>query len=75
MAFIVFNEGFNINDYLEEIKKYCFDNLPDYEIPSYFEEIEEIPYTPNEKMNIPLLEKLGRQIVEEQMGKSRVRNI
>lgn len=73
MAFIVFNEGYNIYNTLIDIKNYCNDNLPDYEIPSYFEEIQDIPYTQNEKMDFIRLENMGRQIVEEKKGKARIK--
>ncbi len=75
MAFIVFKDGYNINSTIDCIKDYCNENLPDYEIPSYFEEITSIPYTPNEKIDFLKLEKMGQEIVREKKGKSRIRNI
>ena len=47
----------------------CYEELPDYEVPSYFEEIEKIPYTPNEKRDFRALEELGNKIVKERKGK------
>ena len=66
MAYIVLNEGIIFEDVLEEIKQKCIEDLPDYEVPTYFEYIETIPYTPNNKQDFKLLENLGNKKVKEQ---------
>ncbi len=70
MAFVVVDE--KINDY-EEAKKIVFEKceqeLPDYEVPSYVEMIEKIPYTQNNKYDFVKLENIGNQIVEKSIKK------
>lgn len=66
MAYIVLNEGIIFEDVLEKIKQKCIEDLPDYEVPTYFECIETIPYTPNNKQDFKLLENLGNKKVKEQ---------
>lgn len=66
MAYIVLNEGIIFEDVLEKIKQKCTEDLPDYEVPTYFEYIETIPYTPNNKQDFKLLENLGNKKVKEQ---------
>ena len=65
MAYIVLNEGIIFEDVLEKIKQKCIEDLPDYEVPTYFEYIETIPYTPNNKQDFKLLENLGNKKVKE----------
>lgn len=65
MAFIVLNnQNIKFNDVIQIIKDKCSEELPDYEVPSYFEEIDKIPYTPNEKRDFRALEEFGNQIVK-----------
>ena len=64
MAFIVLNENINFEDIKDKIKEKCFEDLPDYEVPTYFESIEKIPYTPNNKQDFKLLENMGNEIVK-----------
>lgn len=66
MAYIVLNEGIIFEDVIEKIKQKCIEDLPDYEVPTYFEYIETIPYTPNNKQDFKLLENLGNKKVKEQ---------
>lgn len=70
MAFVVLNE--EINDY-DEAKKIVFEKckqeLPDYEVPSYVEIIEKIPYTQNNKYDFVKLENIGNHIVEKSIKK------
>lgn len=64
MAFVVLNNSsINFDDAKELIKEKCVDDLPDYEVPSYFEKIDKIPYTPNDKQDFRLLESMGNEIV------------
>lgn len=65
MAYIVLNEGIIFENVLEKIKQKCIEDLPDYEVPTYFECIETIPYTPNNKQDFKLLENLGNEKVKE----------
>ena len=66
MAFIELESNTNFNDVYENIKNKCAEELPDYEIPSYFQQIEEIPYTQNGKHDFRKLEELGEQIIKKQ---------
>ena len=64
MAFIVLNDNINFEEVKNQIKEKCFEDLPDYEVPTYFESIEKIPYTPNNKQDFKLLENMGNEIVK-----------
>ena len=73
MAFIELQDNVAFNDVYEEIFEKCKEELPDYEIPSYFEQIEEMPYTGNGKHDFRKLEELGNGIVKDKLGKAKVR--
>lgn len=74
MAFIVLKDkNISLNDVEEQIRKKCIEELPDYEVPSYFEQIEKIPYTPNDKQDFRLLENMGNEIVENMKEKKLVK--
>lgn len=71
MAFIVLKDkNISLNEVEEQIREKCIEELPDYEVPSYFEQIEKIPYTPNDKQDFRLLENMGNEIVENMKEKS-----
>ena len=72
MAFVELKGNISINDVYVEIKKKCSEDLPEYEVPSYFEQIDDIPYTPNGKHDFRKLEELGKRIVTEKKGMSKV---
>ena len=72
MAFIEFEKNIEMNDVYADIEEKCSEDLPDYEIPSYFEQIDEIPYTPNGKYDFRQLEELGNRIVLEKKHKSKI---
>ena len=72
MAFIELDNNISLNDVRSEIINICEDELPDYEIPSYFEQIEKIPYTPNGKQDFRTLEDLGNNIVLESNENNKV---
>ena len=66
MAFIVLNDTLlEFEEAKEKIEKICREFLPDYEIPSYYHQLEQIPYTPNEKQDFRQLEKIGEEIVNQ----------
>lgn len=66
MAFIVLkNNSLNFDELVEQIKQKCIEDLPEYEIPSYFEQLDKIPYTPNDKQDFRLLETRGNKIVAD----------
>lgn len=44
----------------------CLNELKEYEIPKYFQIVEELPYTQNGKYDFRLLEKQGNEFVESQ---------
>lgn len=71
MAFIVLQDNIKLEDIIEKIKEKCLQELPDYQIPSYFEEIDRIPYTPNNKQDFLLLEKIGNDIVKNSQLKGK----
>lgn len=74
MAFIVLKDkNVSLNDVEEQIREKCREELPDYEVPSYFEQIEKIPYTPNDKQDFRLLENMGNEIVENIKAKKMVK--
>ena len=70
MAFIELDGNTNFKDVYEDIKKKCSDELPAYEVPPYFEQIDEIPYTSNGKHDFRKLEELGKEIVEKKNDKT-----
>lgn len=71
MAFIELESEYKeqFNTLLSQIESFCQEELPDYEIPSYFQEIEKIPYTPNNKQDFRLLEELGNEYVKTNLSK------
>lgn len=74
MAFIVLkDETLSFDDVKDRIKEKCVEDLPDYEIPTYFEQIEKIPYTPNDKQDFRALEELGNAIVRNKSSKKLVK--
>lgn len=72
MAFIELEKNIDINDVYADIEKKCVEELPDYEVPSYFEQIEEMPYTSNGKHDFRRLEELGNNFVKERKGITKV---
>ena len=68
MAFVELEKDISISDVYEDIEKKCIEDLPDYEIPSYFEQVDEMPYTPNGKHDFRKLEELGNSMVKEKKG-------
>lgn len=70
MAFIVLKDkNMTFEDVVEDIRKKCVEELPDYEVPSYFETIDSIPYTPNDKQDFLRLENMGNDIVKRKVLK------
>lgn len=64
-AFIVLNdENLEFEVLKEKIRKKCIEDLPDYEVPTYFEIIDKIPYTPNDKQDFRRLEDLANEYVK-----------
>lgn len=71
MAFVVLNDlTVNFEDAKAIIQSKCEEELPDYEVPSYYEEIEKIPYTPNDKQDFRYLENLGNEIVKNKYNRN-----
>ena len=68
MAFVELEKDMSIADVYEDIERKCIEDLPDYEVPSYFEQIDEMPYTSNGKHDFRTLEELGNSIVKEKKG-------
>lgn len=57
----------------EEIKERCIKGLKNYEIPSYFEIIDSIPYTQNNKQDFRKLEQLGNDLIDNQLQNEEVK--
>lgn len=73
MAFIVLkDETLSFDEVKDQIKEKCVEELPDYEVPTYFEQIEKVPYTPNDKQDFRALEELGNSIVRNKAAKKLV---
>ena len=67
MAFVVLKDKRNEDGLLKNIiKEKCEEDLPDYEVPSYFEIVEALPYTKNNKYDFRALEKMGNDLIAEQ---------
>lgn len=76
MAFIVLkDETLSFDEVKHQIKEKCVEELPDYEVPTYFEQIDKIPYTPNDKQDFRALENIGNEIVKNQKSKKLVKKI
>ena len=74
MAFIVLkDETLSFDEVKDQIKEKCVEELPDYEVPTYFEQIEKVPYTPNDKQDFRSLEELGNSIVRNKAAKKLVK--
>lgn len=55
----------------DEIKDLCLSGLKDYEIPEYFNFIDAIPYTSNNKQDYRALEDIGNEIVANSKNSSK----
>lgn len=74
MAFIVLkDETLSFDEVKDQIKEKCVEELPDYEVPTYFEQIEKVPYTPNDKQDFRALEELGNSIARNKAAKKLVK--
>jgi len=72
MAFIVLKDGsIEFEEAVQQIKQRCIEELPDYEVPTYYEPIDKIPYTPNDKQDFLTLENMGNDIVKKKLLKCR----
>ena len=73
MAFVVLTDKeMGFDEVSEQIKAKCIEELPDYEVPSYFEAIDKIPYTPNDKQDFVTLETMGNDIVKKKSLKKNI---
>ena len=75
MSFVVLKEGIDFEDVKDTIKNICEEELPDYEIPTYFEKLDKIPYTPNQKLDFRLLEDMGKELVNNKYSLKLVNKI
>lgn len=46
----------------QDIKEYLFSKLPNYMIPTYFEKIEELPFTPNGKIDRKKIKEMADKV-------------
>ena len=66
MAFISFKPECNdIQKALDEVSALCENLLKEYEVPKYFECVDEIPYTQNNKQDYRKLESIGNKKISE----------
>src|SRR5574344_110049 len=63
MAFVELNDGVIFDDVKDDLKNKCMEDLPDYEVPSYIECIEKMPYTQNNKHDFRKREETGNEFV------------
>ena len=75
MSFVVLKEGISFEDVKDTIKNICEEELPDYEVPTYFEKLDKIPYTPNQKLDFRLLEDMGKELVNNKYSLKLVNKI
>ena len=75
MAFIELEQEYStqFDSLLPQIEQICREELPDYEIPSYYLEIEKMPYTPNNKQDFRLLEDMGNEFVKNNQPKKLIK--
>ena len=73
MAHIVLNEEYfdRTEEVLEELNELCLANLKDYEVPMYYNILDSIPYTQNNKEDFRYLENLGNELIEGQKIRKR----
>lgn len=66
MSFIVLKDEYkgNKEEILREMKEFCEKRLKNYEVPTYFEVIDSIPYTANNKQDFRKLETIGNELVQ-----------
>ncbi len=67
MAFIVLKAEFaeDESSVKDGIVQMCREHLKEYEIPKYFQVVDELPYTPNGKYDFRALERLGNEIISK----------
>ena len=76
MAFVVLKDNtMDFEDVKDEIITKCINDLPDYEVPSYFYQIDMIPYTPNDKQDFRKLESMGNELVKNSSVKKIIKKI
>lgn len=76
MAFVVLKDNtMDFEDVKDEIITKCINDLPDYEVPSYFYQIDMIPYTPNDKQDFRKLESMGNELVKNSSVKKLIKKI
>ena len=69
MAHIVLKEQFKEEQdfIIEEIKELCKKELKERAVPEYFNILDKMPYTSNNKQDFRKLEEMGKQILKEQV--------
>lgn len=74
MLHIVLKEEFKDeeNAVIEELKELCDSELKEKASPRYYHILEEMPYTSNNKQDFRKLEELGREIVSQNVGKTKI---
>ena len=76
MAFVVLKDNtMDFEDVKDEIITKCINDLPDYEVPSYFYQIDMMPYTPNDKQDFRKLESMGNELVKNSSVKKLIKKI
>ena len=66
MVFMEIDKKFydKVDEVNTQLQVICESKLKEYEVPVYFEIIDEIPYTPNNKRDFKYLKKLGNEKLE-----------
>lgn len=73
VAFIVLKEGTIMNKELEnKITDYCKNELPEYQIPTQYFGLDELPLTSSKKPNVKQLEKMYQEMDTECKEKTKV---
>lgn len=73
MAFVVVNDGIDFDEVKNQIIDKCYEELPDYEVPSYFEQLDTLPYTPNDKIDFRYLEQVGNEKVKKRKNSTSIK--
>lgn len=74
MSFYTLKDGIMDEDKVfKEIEELCYQKLKSYQVPKYFKQLDEMPYTDNNKYDFKALERLAEEHVLEVAPKVLVR--
>lgn len=76
MAFYVLSDNkVNTKQVEKELRKLCDDNIPPREVPQYYQELPELPYTLMEKVDFEKLSKMGTELVLHEGEENKKNNV